>query len=170
VHAADATGRAIETTLEQLVRSRKNITLLEQHVAVDLITAAKLGLPEARCYGAYLLDRKKQKVNTVAARHVVLATGGANKVYLYTSNPDGSTGDGIAMAWRAGCRMGNMEFMQFHPTCLYHPHAKSFLISEAVRGEGADCCCRMGRRSCRSSTSAGNWRRVTSWPAPSTTR
>jgi L-aspartate oxidase len=136
VHAADATGRAFVTTLEQLVRSRKNITLLEQHVAVDLITAAKLGLPEARCYGAYLLDRKKQKVITAAARHVVLATGGANKVYLYTSNPDGSTGDGIAMAWRAGCRMGNMEFMEFHPTCLYHPHAKSFLISEAVRGEG----------------------------------
>src|SRR5882724_1516688 len=136
VHAADATGRAIETTLEQLVRQRSNVTVLEQHVAVDLITAAKLGLAEPRCYGAYLLDRKKQKVKTVAARHVVLATGGANKVYLYTSNPDGSTGDGIAMAWRAGCRMGNLEFMQFHPTCLYHPHAKSFLISEAVRGEG----------------------------------
>ena len=136
VHAADATGRAIETTLEQLVRKRSNVTLLEEHVAVDLITAAKLGLPDSRCYGAYLLDKRKQKVKTVAARHVVLATGGANKVYLYTSNPDGSTGDGIAMAWRAGCRMGNMEFMQFHPTCLYHPHAKSFLISEAVRGEG----------------------------------
>src|SRR5579863_6212000 len=136
VHAADATGRAIETTLEELVRKRGNVTVLEQHIAVDLITAAKLGLPEARCYGAYLLDRRKQKVQTVAARQVVLATGGANKVYLYTSNPDGSTGDGIAMAWRAGCRMGNMEFMQFHPTCLYHPHAKSFLISEAVRGEG----------------------------------
>ncbi|HEX7965979.1 MAG TPA: L-aspartate oxidase [Gammaproteobacteria bacterium] len=136
VHAADATGRAIETTLEELVRKRGNVTLLEHHMAVDLITAAKLGLPEPRCYGAYLLDRRKRKVRTVAARHVVLASGGANKVYLYTSNPDGSTGDGIAMAWRAGCRMGNMEFMQFHPTCLYHPRAKSFLISEAVRGEG----------------------------------
>ena len=129
VHAADATGRAIETTLEQLVRARKNVTLLENHIAVDLITATKMGLPEPRCYGAYLMDSRKQKVKTVSARHVVLATGGANKVYLYTSNPDGSTGDGIAMAWRAGCRMGNLEFMQFHPTCLYHPHAKSFLIS-----------------------------------------
>jgi L-aspartate oxidase len=136
VHAADATGRAIETTLEQLVRKRRNVTVLEEHIAVDLITAAKLGLPESRCYGAYLLDRRSQRVKTVAARHVALATGGANKAYLYTSNPDGSTGDGIAMAWRAGCRLGNMEFMQFHPTCLYHPHAKSFLISEAVRGEG----------------------------------
>ena len=136
VHAADATGREIETTLEQALRPRPNVTVLENHIAVDLITAAKLGLPEAHCHGAYLLDCRRQHVVTVAARHVVLATGGANKAYLYTSNPDGSTGDGIAMAWRAGCRVGNMEFMQFHPTCLYHPHAKSFLISEAVRGEG----------------------------------
>ena len=136
VHADDATGREIETTLEKLVRARANITLLENHLAVDLITADKLGLPGPRCYGAYLLDRRTQHVRTVAARHVALATGGANKVYLYTSNPDSSTGDGIAMAWRTGCRVGNMEFMQFHPTCLYHPAAKSFLISEAVRGEG----------------------------------
>ncbi|MGH8372676.1 MAG: L-aspartate oxidase [Gammaproteobacteria bacterium] len=136
VHAADATGREIETTLENLVRQRSNITLLDHHLAVDLITSSKLGLPDSRCYGAYLLDQRKQRVRTAAARHVVLATGGANKVYLYTTNPDSSTGDGIAMAWRAGCRVGNMEFMQFHPTCLYHPAAKSFLISEAVRGEG----------------------------------
>ncbi|HEX6550710.1 MAG TPA: L-aspartate oxidase [Gammaproteobacteria bacterium] len=136
VHAADATGREIETTLESMVRQRTNITLLDHHLAVDLITAGKLGLPDSRCYGAYLLDQRKQRVRTVGARHVVLATGGANKVYLYTTNPDSSTGDGIAMAWRAGCRVGNMEFMQFHPTCLYHPAAKSFLISEAVRGEG----------------------------------
>ncbi|MGA9852343.1 MAG: L-aspartate oxidase [Gammaproteobacteria bacterium] len=136
VHADDATGREIETTLEKLVRARPNIRLLENHIAVDIITAAKLGLPELRCYGAYLLDRRGQHVRTVGARHVILATGGANKVYLYTTNPDSSSGDGIAMAWRAGCRIANMEFMQFHPTCLFHPAAKSFLISEAVRGEG----------------------------------
>lgn len=136
VHADDATGRAIETSLEQRVRARSNLRVLENHIAVDLITAAKLGLPEPHCYGAYLLDRREQHVRTVAARHVVLATGGANKVYLYTTNPDTSSGDGIAMAWRAGCRVANMEFMQFHPTCLFHPNAKSFLISEAVRGEG----------------------------------
>ncbi|MGH8377315.1 MAG: L-aspartate oxidase, partial [Gammaproteobacteria bacterium] len=136
VHADDATGRAIETTLEKLVRSRSNVTLLENHIAVDLITAAKMGLPEPRCHGAYLLDRRSQHVRTIGARYVVLATGGANKVYLYTTNPDSSSGDGIAMAWRAGCRIANMEFMQFHPTCLFHPSAKSFLISEAVRGEG----------------------------------
>lgn len=136
VHADDATGREIETTLERLARARANITLFENHIAVDLITAAKLGLPEPRCYGAYLLDRRHQHVRTVGARCVALATGGANKVYLYTTNPDSSSGDGIAMAWRAGCRIANMEFMQFHPTCLFHPAAKSFLISEAVRGEG----------------------------------
>ncbi|HKS93502.1 MAG TPA: L-aspartate oxidase [Gammaproteobacteria bacterium] len=136
VHADDATGREIETTLEKLVRARANITLLEHHIAVDLITAAKLGRPEPRCYGAYLLERRTQHVRTVGARHVVLATGGANKAYLYSTNPDSSSGDGIAMAWRAGCRVANLEFMQFHPTCLFHPAAKSFLISEAVRGEG----------------------------------
>ena len=136
VHADDATGREIETTLEKLARARPNIALLENHIAVDLITAAKLGKTAPRCYGAYLLDRRAQHVRTVGARHVALATGGANKAYLYTTNPDSSSGDGIAMAWRAGCRVANLEFMQFHPTCLFHPDAKSFLISEAVRGEG----------------------------------
>jgi len=136
VHADDVTGREIQTTLEKAVRSRGNITLLEQHIAVDLINTAKLGLAEQRCCGAYLLDRHTQHVRTVGAQYVILATGGANKVYLYTTNPDSSSGDGIAMAWRAGCRIANMEFMQFHPTCLFHPAAKSFLISEAVRGEG----------------------------------
>ena len=135
-HVADATGRALETTLEQQVRERANVTILEHHVAVDLITGGKLGLRDNRCYGAYVLDPRSSHVSLVQARCVVLATGGANKVYLYTSNPDGSTGDGVAMAWRAGARIANMEFIQFHPTCLYHPQAKSFLISEAVRGEG----------------------------------
>jgi L-aspartate oxidase len=138
VHAADATGRAVATTLESQVRDRANVTLFEQHIAVDLITTRHLpDHPGHRCLGAYVLDRGTGKVGVYLARFVVLATGGANKVYLYTSNPDVSTGDGIAMAWRAGCRVANMEFMQFHPTCLYHPQARSYLITEALRGEGA---------------------------------
>jgi L-aspartate oxidase len=144
VHAADATGRAVATTLEARVRAAPNLRLYEQHIAVDLLTARHLGPGVAnrkdrsnRCFGAYVLDRGTGRVETFLARFVVLATGGANKVYLYTSNPDVSTGDGIAMAWRAGCRVANMEFMQFHPTCLYHPEARSFLITEALRGEGA---------------------------------
>lgn len=136
IHAADATGRALVTTLEQQVREHPNITLYENHNAIDLITSHKLGLPGNRCLGAYILDCQSGKVKTFAARHIVLATGGASKVYVYTSNPDTASGDGIATAWRAGCRVANMEFNQFHPTCLYHPQAKSFLITEAIRGEG----------------------------------
>jgi L-aspartate oxidase len=136
IHAADATGHAVQTTLEAKVKAHPNITVLEHHVAIDLITSEKLGLPRPACHGLYALDDKAKKVVTIAADNVVLATGGAGKVYLYTTNPDTATGDGIAMGWRAGCSVANMEFIQFHPTCLYHPQAKSFLISEAVRGEG----------------------------------
>ncbi|WP_339462955.1 L-aspartate oxidase [Pseudomonas sp. EA_105y_Pfl2_R69] len=137
IHAADATGAAIFNTLLEQATQRSNIELLEQRVAVDLITERKLGLEGQRCLGAYVLNRASGEVDTFSARFVILATGGAAKVYLYTSNPDGACGDGIAMAWRAGCRVGNLEFNQFHPTCLYHPQAKSFLVTEALRGEGA---------------------------------
>ncbi len=140
IHAADATGHAVQVTLEQKVRAHPNIALFEHHVAIDVITSDKLGAPalvgQPRCYGLYVQDIESGQVLTFEADHTVLATGGAGKVYLYTTNPDTATGDGIAMAWRAGCRVSNMEFIQFHPTCLYHPYAKSFLITEAIRGEG----------------------------------
>ena len=136
IHVADATGLAVQETLTRKVRQNSNITVLERHIAIDLLTGDKLGLSDNRCYGAYALDSDSGEVVTIGASHTLIATGGAGKVYLYTTNPDTSTGDGIAMAWRAGCQVANMEFIQFHPTCLYHPEAKSFLISEAVRGEG----------------------------------
>lgn len=137
IHAADATGAAVFSTLLARAQAKDNIDLIEQQVAVDLITARKLGRTNNACLGAYVLNRNSGEVDTYAARFTVLATGGAAKVYLYSSNPDGACGDGIAMAWRAGCSVGNLEFNQFHPTCLYHPQAKSFLITEALRGEGA---------------------------------
>ncbi|MEY3789913.1 MAG: L-aspartate oxidase [Pseudomonadota bacterium] len=138
IHSADATGHAVQVTLEEQVRRHPNITLLENHYAIDLITSDKVGVDNGtpHCMGLYVQDVTTGQVQTIAADHTVLATGGAGKVYLYTTNPDTATGDGIAMAWRAGCRVANMEFIQFHPTCLYHPYAKSFLITEAVRGEG----------------------------------
>ncbi|MBM4361066.1 MAG: L-aspartate oxidase [Deltaproteobacteria bacterium] len=136
VHAGDATGREIQRALGEAVKREPNIQLLEGHMAVDLITLSKFGGPDS-CVGAYVLDDRGGSVVTVLARATVLATGGAGKVYLYTSNPDVATGDGVAMAYRAGAEVANMEFFQFHPTCLYHPRAKSFLVSEALRGEGA---------------------------------
>ncbi len=139
IHADDATGKALSEGLVAQVKRHPDITLFEHHMAVDLIISpsSHSQKKEGQCIGIYLLNTQNNQVTEVPAKFTVLATGGASKVYLYTSNPDTSTGDGIAMAWRAGCRIANMEFNQFHPTCLFHPKAKSFLITEALRGEGA---------------------------------
>ncbi len=135
VHWEDVTGREIQRALVAAVASHPNITVLDDHIAVDLLSLAKYGGDPA-CFGAYVLDRRSGEVKTICARATVLATGGTGKVYIYTSNPDVATGDGIAMAYRIGAACGDLEFVQFHPTVLYHPHAGSFLISEALRGEG----------------------------------
>ncbi len=129
-HVADRTGKSIQTNLLDSVKTKNNIKIFEGFIAVDLL------IKDSRCYGAYILNKNSNCVESFIAQKTIIATGGAAKTYLYTSNPDTSTGDGIAMAYRAGCNIVNMEFTQFHPTCLYHPHAKSFLISEALRGEG----------------------------------
>lgn len=140
IHAADATGQAVQKTLNQRVLDEPNIDVYESHMAIDVITNRHLKNPGSytdQAHGVYVLNLDKGRVETFSARATVIASGGASRVYLYSSNPDASTGDGIAMAWRAGCRVTNMEFNQFHPTCLYHPDAKTFLITEAMRGEGA---------------------------------
>jgi L-aspartate oxidase len=159
LHASDATGREIMRALVEAVRREPQIRVLEGHLAVDLLVDAKFdpSVREPSCWGAYALDVHSGEVHRFQARSTLLATGGAGKVYLYTSNPDIASGDGVAMAYRAGVPVANMEFIQFHPTCLYHPQAKSFLITEAMRGEGA-----ILRRP--------DWRRATSSPAPSTMR
>jgi L-aspartate oxidase len=136
VHAADTTGRALQTCLEARLRERPNVEVFEYHIAVNLIARPDPAQGTPRCVGVYVFDCNERRVKLYRARVVVLATGGASKAYRFTSNPDTSTGDGIAMAWRVGCRVANMEFTQFHPTCLYHPAAKSFLVTETVRGEG----------------------------------
>ena len=136
VHAADKTGEAIQESLIDKLKKKINVEIYTHHVAVDLITETINDSSKKKCIGAFILNTKNNVVDTFRAKYIIIATGGANKVYLYTSNPDTSSGDGIAMAYRAGCNISNMEFMQFHPTCLYHPKAKSFLISESLRGEG----------------------------------
>jgi L-aspartate oxidase len=137
LHAHDSTGREIQRALMEHIHQNPNISVFEHQVAIDLITGKKLGLPgESGCLGVYVLDRLNGRVRTFTASATILATGGAGKVYRYTTNPDVASGDGLAMAYRAGARLANLEFVQFHPTCLFHPQAKSFLISEAMRGEG----------------------------------
>lgn len=147
LHHKDTTGREIENKLLAALAANPNIGLLQHHFAIDLITTAKLALAtEPRCVGVYALNEDSGEILTLRSDRIILCTGGSGKVYLYTTNPDVATGDGVAMAWRAGCEIANMEFVQFHPTCLYHHELKSFLITEAMRGEGAELIDKRGRR------------------------
>lgn len=147
LHHKDTTGREIQTNLLESANANPNITLFEHHFAIDLITTQKLGLSEEpRCVGVYALNESSREVIVLRSDRVLLCTGGSGRVYLYTTNPSVATGDGVAMAWRAGCQIANMEFVQFHPTCLYHHELKSFLVTEAMRGEGAELIDKNGRR------------------------
>jgi L-aspartate oxidase len=147
LHHKDTTGREIQDNLLEAVKANPDITLLEHHFAIDLITTQKLGLSaEPRCVGVYALNESSREVIVLRSDRVLLCTGGSGRVYLYTTNPSVATGDGVAMAWRAGCEIANMEFVQFHPTCLYHHELKSFLVTEAMRGEGAELIDKNGRR------------------------
>ena len=146
IHSADATGVAVHSALINQAKARQNLSILTDHIAIDLVTQADADSTKYRCTGAYIYSLKEDEVHLYQAKAVILATGGASKVYLYTSNPDGCSGDGIAMAWRAGCRVANMEFNQFHPTCLFHPEARTFLLTEALRGEGAHLLLPSGER------------------------
>ena len=172
LHVQDVTGLEIERTLLRELARSPRVELLENHMAVDLITAGKLGFAtEDRCLGVYVLDENTSDVETIRTDRLVLATGGCGKVYLYTTNPDIATGDGVAMAWRAGATIANMEFIQFHPTCLFHAEAKSFLISEAVRGRRRNPAQQSRRRFHGALSSAGSRsRRATSSRARSMRR
>ena len=160
----DATGKEISEQLYSAATAKPNISFLTDTIALDIITTNQLGLGSKTACGIYALNQTTQSVTTIASSNVVLATGGASKVYLYTSNPDTASGDGIAMAWRAGCRVANMEFNQFHPTCLYHPQAKSFLISEALRGRAPFYDSPMARPLCPDLMSALSSHQETSSP------
>ncbi len=171
LHAADATGAAVQTSLQENVMQHPNIRVMERHNALDLITRKKIGISGPnRVLGAYVWNRDREAVETVRAKFVVLATGGASKVYQYTSNPDVSSGDGIAMAWRAGCRVANLEFNQFHPTCLFHPEARNFLLTEALRGKGLTCAVLMVHALCRILMSGQSWPHAMSLPVRLTTK
>nr|VXZ81613.1 L-aspartate oxidase [Klebsiella pneumoniae] len=169
LHAADATGKAVETTLVDKALAHPNIRILERSNAVDLIVSDKIGLPGTRrVVGAWFWNRNKERVETCSAKAVVLATGGAAKVYQYTTNPDVSSGDGIAMAWRAGCRVANLEFNQFHPTALYHPRRVISCLLKRCAAKAPTLNARMAPALCRTLTSAASWPRAISSPAPST--